>query len=902
MALEEYRKKRDFRETPEPAGKPGADKRARSAEPPESAGPGRGRLYVIQKHAATRLHYDFRLELDGVLLSWAVPKGPSLDPHDRHLAVRVEDHPVEYGTFEGIIPKGEYGAGTVELWDRGTWEPVGDPHDGLARGDLKFTLRGEKLRGGWVLARMRGRSAEEGKENWLLIKHRDEFAIDGDGQALLADQGRSVASGRTLEEIAAEADASVWHGDEPANAQSEARAGEEFGLDASRLPGAKKVDRLPRFVPPELATLVKEAPEGDGWLHEIKLDGYRAMTRVESGKAEMYSRNDKDWTGFYQPLAKALAALPVRNALLDGEVVVQLPDGTTSFQTLQNDLGSGRTDRLLYYAFDLLFLDGYDLTSAPIEERKKLLARLIARASSDGKIRFIEALTGQGPAFRKQACSYGLEGIVSKRAGSVYRPGVRGNEWLKSKCFHQQEFVIGGYTDPASTRVGFGALLVGAYEQGTLRYVGKVGTGYSEKVLRDLGARLRSIEVEAPAFAEGVERAPKGSHWVRPELVAEVAFVEWTNDGDIRHPSFKGLREDVRAGDVIEEKGSDPRVAAAQAPTSARHDRHSAVRADSRGAAPGAAAAPAGAGSSQAGTAPAADGAVKISHPDRIFWSAEDITKQDLVNYYQRVAKRMLPYVLHRPVSMVRCPEGVEGEGPEFHEHQPGPCFFHKHAGPDFRGPFERLQIRESGGVQSYLAISEAASLTALAQMGVLEIHIWGSRSPDVEHPDMLVFDLDPDPSVGWPGVVEGARLLRGLMQGLGLETFVKTTGGKGLHVVAPVTPSQDWEGVRKFTKAVADAIVDFAPDKYTSQMSKSKRKGKTFVDYVPQHPGRDVDRSVLHEGQGACDDIPSPCGGRNWAARSARIAIRSRTCRPGCRGSRAIPGTTTSWYSACRQ
>ncbi len=501
--LEDYRKKRDFDKTPEPSGPPQLQGEAASHPL------GGGLSFVIQKHASRRLHYDFRLELDGVLLSWAVPKGPSLDPKDRHLAARVEDHPLEYGGFEGTIPKGEYGGGTVQLWDRGVWEPVGDPHEGLRRGDLKFTLQGEKLKGSWVLVRMKPRPGDGDKENWLLIKHRDDEAVDGDGGAILAEKDRSVASGRTLEEIAAAGETSVWHGDRLVDEQSDAHPGEEFALDPSALQGARAASPMLRFVRPELATLVAQAPEGDAWLHEVKFDGYRVLSRVDHGKVEMYSRNDKDWTGHYRVLADELARLPVESAMLDGEVVVQMPDGTTDFQALQAVLGAdshGRSQdgagagsdsvetagRLVYYVFDLLYLNGYELIDVTLEERRELLRRLLSRVPEGGRILYSDHIAGQGSAFAEQACLHGLEGVVSKKAGSRYRPGARGGEWLKTKCRLEQEFVIGGWTDPSGTRIGFGALLLGVYEDGALRYVGKVGTGFSEKLLRELGERLRA--------------------------------------------------------------------------------------------------------------------------------------------------------------------------------------------------------------------------------------------------------------------------------------------------------------------------------------------------------------------------------------------------------------------------
>jgi len=866
MALEEYRNKRDFGKTPEPSG----------ARKPELSKV--GLLYVIQKHAARRLHYDFRLELDGVLLSWAVPKGPSLNPRDRRLAARVEDHPLEYGSFEGTIPPGEYGAGTVELWDRGTWEPEGDPHAGLGKGDFKFTLHGQKLKGSWVLVRMKPRPGREDKEEWLLIKHRDEYAVDGDGEAILRDEDRSVASGRTLEEIAEQAEASVWHGDLPADQQTDVRPGEEFRLDPGALSNAKRVREIPRFVKPELATLVKRAPEGEGWLHEVKFDGYRAISRFENGRVEMYSRNGKDWTHNFRLIADDLARLPVETAMLDGEVVVQMPDGTTSFQELQNVLGTdqsgkyprptrptadttperpesvaragqssegadegGRTasgGRLLYYVFDLLYLNGYELLDAPIEERKQLLERLLARQpGGPGATRLLysDHITGGGPALFNDACNFGLEGMMSKKAGSRYRPGWRGSEWLKTKCRQEQEFIIGGFTEPAGTRVGFGALLLGIHEDGGLRYVGKVGTGFNDRLLLDLGRRLRDMEIEQPPFAPETKRVPKGSHWVRPELVAEVAFSEWTRDGDIRHPSFKGLREDKPPADVVQERPSDPADTEKAPPPAKRSTSKASAKSDQAAAERAAVAPRRGRTREKAPPRKSSGESVTLTHPDKVFWPADGVTKQGLADYYVRVAPLMLPYVLHRPIAMVRCPEGVEGvsQTPRQTGGKPGPCFFHKHPSVDFKGPLDVVTIVESGGPQPYLAITEAGSLTALAQMGVLEIHIWGATWPDIEHPDMIVFDFDPDSAVEWKALADAARLMRDVLEQLGLRSFVKTTGGKGLHVVAPIVPKEDWQTVRNFCKAIADSLVVAAPDRYTANMSKAKRTGKIYVDYV---------------------------------------------------------------------
>ncbi|MBN2839765.1 MAG: DNA ligase D [Coriobacteriia bacterium] len=764
MPLDRYRAKRDFSTTPEPAG---------------GAEGGSGRLFVIQKHAASRLHYDFRLELDGVLLSWAVPKGPSLDPRDKRFAARVEDHPVEYGSFEGAIPKGEYGGGTVELWDRGTWEPEGDPHAGLARGDLKFALHGVKLKGGWVLVRMHKRSAEEGKENWLLIKHRDEHAVDGNGDAILTEQPHSVLTGRTIDQIAADPGA-VWS-------------------------SAGSVTELPPIVSPQLATLVTSAPDGEDWLHEIKFDGYRTIARIEDGAVKLESRNGQDWTKRYAPIAEELAALPAATAILDGEVVVQRPDGTTDFGALQADLGDGRTDRLRYAVFDLLHLDGHDFTAAPLHQRKALLAGLLAGGAARTRVTYVDHVRGQGPAFLAQACAIGLEGIVSKRADSPYRPGSRGRDWVKTKCLRREEFVVVGFTPPGGTRTGFGALLLGTQgADGALSYAGRVGTGFTARFLEEFGRTMREIEVAEPSVADGAERAPAESHWVEPRFVAEVSFAERTAAGELRHPSFKGLRDDKTPDEVVAETPTD-----VSSPSGAAH------------------------AAAQPHSATHTASPVTLTNPGRVFWPQAGTTKQDLANYYAWVAPYMLPYVLNRPVSMVRCPHGVEAQNAA--EAHPGvdSCFFHKHAGPDFPGPFERVEIVESKGPATYLTITQPDSLRALAQMGVLEIHTWGARWPDIEHPDVVVFDLDPADDVGWRELADAARLVRDVLDGAGLASFVKTTGGKGLHVSAPIVPSLDWDGVKRFAKGIADGIAAYAPERYTATMSKAKREGRVFIDYL---------------------------------------------------------------------
>ena len=545
MGLREYRRKRDFKATPEPAG---------TRSRPARGGTGT-RAYVIQKHAASRLHYDFRLELDGTLKSWAVPKGPSLDPGDKRLAMQVEDHPLEYGDFEGTIPKGEYGGGTVIVWDRGTWEPIGDPRKGYREGNLKFTLKGEKLRGAWVLVRIRGRRQGDEGRSWLLIKERDDEARSGPVARIVDREPKSAATGRALDEVTAAKDR-VWHSSRndresaPA-ATRKPRAARAAPRGLPEVPGAR-ASSLPRFVPPELATLVDRAPSGEGWLHEMKYDGYRIMARIDHGRVTLLSRNGRDWTDKFPAVIKAAGGLPVERAMLDGEVAVLLPNGTTSFQALQNVLSGAHSDRLVYMVFDLLHLNGRDLTAARLEDRKSALAAVLKSASETaGPLRYSDHVVGHGPDFFAQACRLGLEGIISKRRDAPYR-GTRSRAWLKIKCVKRQEIVIGGYTHPEGSRVGLGALLGGVHENGRLVYVGKIGTGFSDKTLRDLKTRLASLEQERCPFTTrpvGVGRP----HWVKPRLVAEVAFSEWTDDGRMRHPAFLGLRTDKPATSVVRE-------------------------------------------------------------------------------------------------------------------------------------------------------------------------------------------------------------------------------------------------------------------------------------------------------------------------------------------------------------
>ncbi|HEX5031263.1 MAG TPA: DNA ligase D [Candidatus Eisenbacteria bacterium] len=814
MPLTTYRKKRDFRKTPEPKG---GGRTARR----------RPRLaYVIQKHAASHLHYDFRLELDGVLKSWAVPKGPSLNPAEKRLAVEVEDHPVEYGDFEGTIPKGEYGGGSVLLWDRGTWEPVGDPHEGLRRGRLSFDLFGEKLKGKWLLIRMKGRD-EDRKPTWLLFKEKDaESRARGD---VLLDHPESVKTGRAIEEVGS--NGKVWHSDRP-SARS-ARSATPRRATARRTAAGKAATtrttrarstsraapRTPRIPPLQLATLVSRAPEGDDYLHEIKYDGYRALCRLTRGSASFVTRSGQDWTSRFAALASEAQRLDVDQAVLDGEIVIVEPDGRTSFQALQNSMNDGARGALVYYAFDLLSKDGKDLTKLPLEERKAALRELLANGGD--AIRYSDHVVGNGPAVFQEACRRGLEGIVSKRRDAPYRGGRVGS-WLKVKCTAQQELVIAGYTEPQGSRTGFGALLLGVRDgAGTIRYAGRVGTGFTHESLLDLTRRLRALETKESPLTGG-PRSGRGIHWVEPKLVAEVAFTGWTDDGKLRHPSFQGLREDKKPSEARRERPVPPPKPTRKGPPKRdpgkktplrdpppEEPKHPPVREPPEEA--------------RAATV----AGVAITHPERVLFPEAGITKRDLASYIEAVAERMLPHVKGRPLMLVRCPEG-----------RTGGCFFQKHPGFAVPPAVRQIRVRESKGNATYLAVSNVAGLVGLIQVGVIEIHIWGAREDRQDAPDRLVFDLDPDPSVPWPRTVRAALDLRERLRALDLESFPKTTGGKGLHVVAPFRRGPSWDDVARVGSAVAASMIQDDPDGFTATLSKARRRGKILIDTLRNRRG----------------------------------------------------------------
>lgn len=850
MGLKEYRAKRDFRKTPEPAG---------DATPGTPSAT--GRTFVVQKHAASRLHYDFRLELDGVLKSWAVPKGPSLDPKTRALAIEVEDHPIEYGDFEGVIPAKEYGGGTVMLWDRGEWIPEEDPRKGYRAGKLSFELRGEKLKGAWALVQIRGRNDDEDeKKQWLLIKQDDEFARPEDEYDVKEERATSVATNRPMEAIAADRDR-VWSGTKgeippeeapapPKKSRSKRRTTGSTGSTGStgatkkrrttaaprarssrgarprtpptlpdalnpttllQLPGAKP-GHPPRSIKPELPTLVDTVPPGEAWVHELKYDGYRILAIVREGDVTLMSRRGNDWTEKFQPVATALGELELDEAVIDGEVAVLADDGTTDFQAMQNLMRDGKAeDRLVFYAFDLPYLSGVDLTRVPLLERKETLRSLVGNGDSTSfrRVLYSDHIRGDGGTVLDHACKYRMDGIVSKRADSVYKFG-RSKAWRKIKCLHRQEFVVGGYTEPTGSRQGFGSLVLGYYDDGELTYAGRVGTGFDDETLDEIHAKLKSIERPRSPFAKTPGGGKlKTATWVEPRLVAEVEFSEWTGDGRVRHPSFKGLREDKDPTSIVKEVPVKEKATMANKPNRPNGP---------NGRATGGAAARASRGASEG----AVVAGVRLSSPDKVLFPEMGLRKRELAEFYEAIAEWVVPHVVDRPLTLIRCPEGRGGD-----------CFFQRHLRDTLPEPVRAVPIREKEGKEPYIVIDDLTGLVTLVQFGALEIHPWGARVDRIERPDRMIFDLDPDPGVEWMRVVEAARELKARLDELDLVSFVKTSGGKGLHVVVPLTRRSSWDEVKGFAHAVATSMTKREPTKYVATMSKAKRKGRIFIDYL---------------------------------------------------------------------
>ena len=824
--LARYREMRDFKVTSEPSGGARAAGKKASSQPQSLP-------FVIQKHAATRLHYDFRLGWNGVLKSWAVAKGPSYVTADKRLAVQVEDHPMEYGGFEGIIPKGQYGGGTVMAWDQGTWEPQAVSSDvdaALRSGSLKFILYGQKLKGKWALIRMGGKAANERKPNWLLIKEHDDFERQSDEPSVTESEPNSVVTGRDLEQIAHSED-HVWNSKDTAkgkawyrndklpapaekSAAAKSRPAPAKPTYPSRLAAALRqapAEKLPSFVAPELALSASNPPKTAGWLHELKLDGYRIQARKDGTRVQLLTRTGLDWTHRMRPIAQQIKYIPVDNAILDGEVVVLAENGTTSFADLQAAFQEHARKPLTYFAFDLLHLNGHNLRGLPLLDRKAILAQVVKDV--DGALRFSEHLESDGEVIFRKACELHAEGIVSKRAASPYHSG-RGGDWLKLKCVHEQEFVVGGFTEPSNGSHGIGALLLGYFESGKLVYSGRTGTGFTQKTHARLRDQLEKLCQATTPFEAPPAEARKGAIWVKPKLVAQVSFATWTSDGLVRQAAFKGLREDKPAPEVRREE-----------PTVSPQPR--AVKQASVAALPSVAAKTIRTPKSSKSAAEHAP--VRLTHPDKILDAESSLTKQQLADYYWAIAPHMLPYVANRPLSLVRCPEGTGG-----------PCFFQKHANSALPPGVESVSVpdKKTGKLEPYITLSSPAALAGLAQMGVLEVHPWGSTNRDLEHPDIIIFDLDPDTAISWRTLADSAADVRLQLKKLGLESFLKTTGGKGLHVVVPIDADRDWTSVKRFAQSFALAIEQQRPNLYLSKMSKAARKNRIFIDYLRNERG----------------------------------------------------------------
>ena len=855
-SLKAYRDKRDFAQTPEPSEQFSLTDAASS-----------GFSFVVQKHAARNLHYDFRLELNGMLKSWAVPKGPSLDPTVKRMGVLVEDHPLGYADFEGSIPLKQYGAGNVIVWDRGIWEPLGDATAGLRAGKLKFRLYGEKLKGGWTLVRMharRGALEKAGKvpaEPWLLIKEQDAQARPAAQFDVLAAWPDSVLSGKPLRaKGSTDGPASEHSAKTPAAEPAQKTLGEKnkAKIKAGELPAGAVMSPLPARLAPQLATLLDSPPpqpsaDTAAWIYEIKFDGYRLLARVDGESITFFTRNGHDWTARLPALVKALAAAKLEPCWLDGEIVVLNPKGLPDFGALQNAFDSKSTAAISYHLFDLPFYDGLDLRPVRLVERREILRTALAKAPQD-TLRFSEALEQAPQDLLASAAQLGLEGVIGKRADAAYTSG-RSRSWIKLKTQQRQEFVIGGYTEPKGSRAGLGALLLGVHDAaGKLQYAGNVGTGFDDKTLASVKARLTTLHSDSNPFADAPGRstakapgkvpAKPSGQWVKPLLLAEVTFAEWTAAGRIRHAVFKGLRDDKPAKNIIRELPAAAAAATGSTPSSTKP-----------------------------GKSRMSGSSIRMTHPDRVIDASRGFTKQDLVDHYVAVAPLLLPHLKARPVSLVRAPSGIDGE-----------LFFQKHA--EARS-IPSIKLLDPTFDPRHAPLLEIASLKALlesAQMNTLEFHTWNATTRAICKPDRMMFDLDPGDGVRWAEVQEGARLVKTMLDELGLASFLKTSGGKGLHVVVPLKPSQDFDTVKAFSHAMVDHLARIVPQRFVAKSGPKNRIGKIFVDYLRNgfgattvaawslraRPGLGVSVPV------EWDELDGVSGADHWKAgqMTARIAI----------------------------
>lgn len=802
-SLEDYQRKRDFSRTREPSG------RKRASEEPKFP----GRTFVVQKHKARQLHYDFRLELDGVLKSWAVAKGPSLVEGEKRLAVHVEDHPLEYGKFEGTIPEGQYGAGSVIVWDRGIWASKDDPVAGYAKGHLSFSLHGEKLKGGWHLVRIRGKRRQQ-RDNWLLIKAGDEFARSADGPGILDEAPQSVLSGKEIETIAKDPLSRQWTSSpdakQPASTssrltprqrarepllQSEAKAVRKSERRAKavkllriQLPEGARKGAIPGFVEPCLATAAREPPRGTKWIHEVKFDGYRLLAVLNKGKITLRTRSNLDWTAKFPSIAGALRSVPVANAIFDGEAVVEDKNGISDFVALQQALKANKTESVIFYVFDLLHLNGHSLQNVPLIKRKAVLENVIAAANDIGKLRFSAHFECRdAEKLMNLLCRLSAEGLISKRIEKPYHGG-RSLDWLKIKCANRQEFVVVGYVPSTTVPKAIGSIVLGVYDQNKLMHAGRAGTGFSLKAAQELFTNFKKIERQQPAVYGPVSaQAKRDVRWVEPTFVVEVEFRGWTANNMVRQAAFKGLREDKASTKIIRE----PAATAVEGFTEKTERRTE----------------------------------VKLSHPDRLLWPESGVTKQALAEYYARVWSLAAPHLIGRPLALVRCPNGVD-QG----------CFFQKHL---WQGKTKHIvPVNDQKDNEILVSIADFDGLIELVQASVVEIHPWGSTSKKLETPDRLVFDLDPGENIGWSDIVAAAKDIRARLRDDKLESFAKTSGGKGLHVIVPIAPRANWDEAKAYSREVAQAMAAHNPARLTAAMSKRERKGRIYVDYLRNSRG----------------------------------------------------------------
>ncbi len=842
--LQKYWTKRNFAITSEPKGTVDAS--------------GKSLSFVIQKHAARRLHYDFRLELDGTLKSWAVPKGPSLDPADKRMAVHVEDHPLAYATFEGVIPPGQYGAGTVIVWDRGTWVPDGDPRDGYRQGKLKFELQGEKLHGRWTLVRMRGRGNER-QEPWLLIKERDETArpaAEYDITEVLPD---SVNATNGAQRAAPPAKRSA--------APKASTTKQEVA--AATLPTGARPAKLPLALAPQLATLADAAPSRGDWIYEIKFDGYRVLARIDGGDVRLFTRRGHDWTSKLRHLAQALASLKLPNGWIDGEIVIEAEggQGRTDFQALQNAFDTSTTANIHYLVFDLPYYAGHDLRQVPLRERRNLLRHLMASNTSP-YLKFSEDFEADPASLLQAACQLRLEGVIGKRADSPY-VSARSPTWIKLKCTQRQEFVIGGYTDPKGSRTGIGSLLLGVHDmQGRLIYAGNVGTGFDHKTLNELHAKLSALKTSKSPFHQ-LPTSIKG-HWVSPKLVAEVSFGEWTQDGRIRHSVFHGLRTDKLPEKITKElavtvEDETVKRSAVKSKPAKRQD----VKGQPVKSQPA---------KGQATAASASALGVKISHGERVVDPSTGLTKLDLVRYYESIAEYMLPHLKGRPTSLVRGPSGIGGQ-----------LFFQKHVDTLRIPGINELDPSFLPGHPPMLEVASATALVQAAQLNVIEFHTWNATVKSIENPDRILFDLDPGEGVQWQQVVEGTMLTKAFLDELKLKSYLKTSGGKGLHIVVPLSPVASWDEVKDFSESIVVHLARTVPQRFVAKSGPRNRVGKIFIDYLRNSRGATTAAAFsarARPGLGvsmplAWDELEGLKSASEWNITNARDRLKKQRANP---------------------